>query len=45
MLKSDVCVLSEASNDMLAQMGEDPYDLGGYFIINGASLAELNFTK
>jgi len=36
MLKSDVCVLSEASNDMLAQMGEDPYDLGGYFIINGA---------
>ena len=35
MLKSDVCILNEFSNDILSQMGEDPYDLGGYFIING----------
>ena len=35
MLKSDVCVLNESSDDMLAQMGEDPYDIGGYFIIKG----------
>jgi len=35
MLKSDICVLSEAKSDILAQMGEDPYDTGGYFILNG----------
>ena len=36
MLKTDLCVLSEAKSEMLAQMGEDPYDTGGYFILNGA---------
>ena len=36
MLKSDICVLGEAKSEMLAQMGEDPYDTGGYFILNGA---------
>jgi len=35
MLKSDICVLNEAKNDILVQMGEDPYDTGGYFILNG----------
>ena len=36
MLKSDLCVLNEASSEMLTQMGEDAYDLGGYFILDGA---------
>ena len=36
MLKTDLCVLNEASGEMLAQMGEDPYDVGGYFILDGA---------
>ena len=36
MLKSDLCVLNESSGEMLSQMGEDPYDLGGYFILDGA---------
>ena len=35
MLKSDICVLNEFNNDILSQMGEDAYDVGGYFIING----------
>ena len=36
MLKSDLCVLSTANGELLTQMGEDKYDLGGYFIIDGA---------
>lgn len=36
MLKSDLCVLSTASGQLLTQMGEDKYDLGGYFILDGA---------
>ena len=36
MLKSALCVLNESSGEMLSQMGEDPYDLGGYFILDGA---------
>jgi len=36
MLKSDLCVLSTAEGELLTQMGEDKYDLGGYFILDGA---------
>ena len=36
MLQSKYCVLSENSNKTLAEMGEDKYDYGGYFIVNGA---------
>jgi DNA-directed RNA polymerase II subunit RPB2 len=36
MLRSDMCVLSTASDELLTQMGEDKFDLGGYFILDGA---------
>uniref|UniRef100_A0A6C0EZY1 DNA-directed RNA polymerase n=1 Tax=viral metagenome TaxID=1070528 RepID=A0A6C0EZY1_9ZZZZ len=36
MLKSDLCILSHSTGEMLSQMGEDQYDLGGYFILDGA---------
>lgn len=36
MLRSDLCVLNNTSGDLLTQMGEDKYDLGGYFIMDGA---------
>ena len=36
MLRSDLCVLSNANSELLHQMGEDKYDLGGYFILDGA---------
>ena len=36
MLKSDLCILKGHYDELLTQMGEDPYDLGGYFIIDGA---------
>ena len=36
MLKTDLCVLKGHHDELLTQMGEDPYDLGGYFIIDGA---------
>ena len=35
MLKSKYCHLNKLSRDDLIQYGEDPEDLGGYFIING----------
>ena len=35
MLQSKYCVLSEVSNKTLSDMGEDIYDYGGYFIVNG----------
>ncbi|MBW2972697.1 DNA-directed RNA polymerase subunit B'' [Candidatus Woesearchaeota archaeon] len=35
MLKSKYCHLHKMSKDELMQNGEDPNDLGGYFIING----------
>lgn len=35
MLKSKTCPLSTMSRDELVESGEDPDDLGGYFIING----------
>ena len=36
MLKSCLCILNDASSEMLVQMGEDPYDLGGYLILDGS---------
>jgi DNA-directed RNA polymerase beta subunit len=35
MLKSKYCHLHKLSKEELMQQGEDPNDLGGYFIING----------
>ncbi len=35
MLKSGQCHLRKFSEDELIEKGEDPHDLGGYFIING----------
>jgi len=39
MLKSDLCWLKDKSEDELIEMGEDPMDFGGYFIINGSEKA------
>ncbi|MEM3061855.1 MAG: DNA-directed RNA polymerase subunit B, partial [Candidatus Bathyarchaeia archaeon] len=36
MLKSKICPLSKLSSEDLLSVGEDPLDLGGYFIINGS---------
>ncbi|MCK4669780.1 MAG: DNA-directed RNA polymerase subunit B'' [Nanoarchaeota archaeon] len=35
MLKSDICHLKGLSKDQRTEVGEDPNDPGGYFIING----------
>jgi DNA-directed RNA polymerase II subunit RPB2 len=35
MLQSKYCVLHDTSNETLTEMGEDKYDYGGYFIVNG----------
>ncbi|UCD03974.1 MAG: DNA-directed RNA polymerase subunit B'' [Candidatus Woesearchaeota archaeon] len=35
MIKSKICPLSKMSREELIDVGEDPYDTGGYFIING----------
>src|SRR3989338_1184907 len=39
MVKSNRCWLSGKSEDELLEMGEDPKDFGGYFIINGSEKA------
>lgn len=39
MLKSNRCWLEGKTGDELAEMGEDPMDFGGYFIINGSEKA------
>ena len=36
MLHSNYCYLQSSNAESLRQMGECPYDLGGYFIINGS---------
>ncbi|MEM2093713.1 MAG: DNA-directed RNA polymerase subunit B [Candidatus Bathyarchaeia archaeon] len=36
MLKSKLCLLSNCTPEELIRLGEDPYDPGGYFIINGS---------
>ncbi len=35
MVKSKICNLYEMSKEELIKAGEDPYDPGGYFIVNG----------
>ncbi|HDR53757.1 MAG TPA: DNA-directed RNA polymerase subunit B'' [archaeon] len=35
MVRSERCLLTGLSNEELVEVGEDPYDPGGYFIING----------
>ena len=35
MLQSNLCVLSDATNEMKKEMGECPFDQGGYFVIDG----------
>ncbi len=42
MLKSKNCHLFNLSKDELVKQGEDPYDPGGYFIINGTEKAIVN---
>ena len=39
MVKSNHCWLSGKTEDELVEMGEDPKDFGGYFIINGSEKA------
>jgi len=39
MLKSKLCWLNGKSEEELVEMGEDPKDSGGYFIINGSEKA------
>jgi DNA-directed RNA polymerase subunit B len=36
MVKSDLCPLSQMTPEQLIEVGEDPLDPGGYFIINGS---------
>jgi len=36
MVKSELCQLSNRTRDQLIEVGEDPNDPGGYFVINGA---------
>ena len=36
MLRSEYCVLSQHSEKELPDLGECPYDKGGYFIVNGS---------
>jgi DNA-directed RNA polymerase beta subunit len=35
MLKSAKCILNGKAEDELIELGEDPYEPGGYFIVNG----------
>ncbi len=39
MLKSKLCHLTGKTPEELIQMGEDPMDFGGYFIVNGSEKA------
>ena len=39
MLKSNMCWLNEKSDEERIDMGEDPKDFGGYFIVNGSEKA------
>ena len=36
MLQSKLCILNDATFELRRQMGECPYDQGGYFIVDGA---------
>ena len=50
MVKSDGCILRNFTEQKLIDHGEDPYDPGGYFIINGSErvivgLEDLSYNK
>jgi len=50
MVKSDACILRNFSEQKLIDHAEDPYDPGGYFIINGTErvivgLEDLSYNK
>ena len=50
MVKSHACVLHHMQEQKLIDHGEDPYDQGGYFIINGSErvivgLEDLSYNK
>jgi len=36
MVKSNLCLLSRHTEDQLVKLGEDPKEVGGYFIVNGS---------
>ena len=45
MLKSDICHLNGLNYDELVEQGEDPQDLGGYFIVNGSERAVVTMEE
>ena len=45
MLKSDICHLNGLSDEELVEQGEDPQDLGGYFIVNGSERAVVTMEE
>lgn len=45
MLKSDICHLNGLSDEELIENGEDPQDLGGYFIVNGSERAVVTMEE
>ena len=50
MAKSEACILRNLSQEKLIDYAEDPYDPGGYFIINGSErvivgLEDLSYNK
>ena len=45
MLKSDICHLNGLSAEELVEQGEDPQDLGGYFIVNGSERAVVTMEE
>lgn len=45
MLKSDICHLKGLDDEELVEQGEDPQDLGGYFIVNGSERAVVTMEE
>ena len=45
MLKSNLCILNNLSPEITKNMGEDPNDTGGYFIIDGKEKAIVSQEK
>ena len=45
MVKSKLCILNELDDIRLTELGECPYDKGGYFIINGKEKVILSQEK
>ncbi|MGL6299000.1 MAG: DNA-directed RNA polymerase subunit B'' [Methanobacteriaceae archaeon] len=45
MLKSDVCNLAGMGKEELLEKGEDPEDIGGYFIVNGSERAVVTMEE